>query len=424
MHVCRKWRYLVLGSASHLGLCLLCTHGTPVADMLAHSPPFPLVIDHYHRDSTEDDIEQILLALQYRDRVRRIRLIKAIPVVEKLIVAIGDEFPVLEYLCITPERMTSLALPRAFQAPRLRHLILSNLAPPIGSQLPSSATNLVTLSLLNISSLIYTGPDALLKGVSLLPRLETLWIDLPHPNSLFFGVDFEKDLMRITDMAYVTLPHLCSFKFRGVIMYLEALLSRITAPHLDVFHIAFFIHPTFSASHLLQFMSTSENLRFKSSQLSFDEEGVTITAYPLEIAALSPFSLRILNGHLDTQVSSAAQILHVLSPVFSSVVDFTLKYQRGSPELSTEWQTENEAGLTQWRTILRSFHNVEILRVPSGLVEVLSRSLQLSDGESSTELFPCLKELIYAASSKTGDAFTGFINARQNAGYPVTLVRD
>jgi hypothetical protein len=133
VHVCRRWRYLVLGSASHLDLCLLCTHGTPVADMLAHSPPFPLVIDHYHRDSTEDDIEQIMLALQYRDRVRRIRLIKAIPVVEKLIAAIDDEFPMLEYLCITPERITSLALPRTFQAPRLRHLILSNLVPPIGS---------------------------------------------------------------------------------------------------------------------------------------------------------------------------------------------------------------------------------------------------------------------------------------------------
>ncbi len=45
-HVCRRWRYLILGSASHLGLCLVCAYGTPVADMLAHSPPLPLVIDY------------------------------------------------------------------------------------------------------------------------------------------------------------------------------------------------------------------------------------------------------------------------------------------------------------------------------------------------------------------------------------------
>ena len=38
-HVCRRWRNLILGAASYLGLCLACTNGTPVADMLAHSPP-------------------------------------------------------------------------------------------------------------------------------------------------------------------------------------------------------------------------------------------------------------------------------------------------------------------------------------------------------------------------------------------------
>ncbi|KAI0276410.1 hypothetical protein BGY98DRAFT_986246, partial [Russula aff. rugulosa BPL654] len=39
-HVCQRWRNLILGSATYLGLCLVCTYGTPVADMLAHSPPF------------------------------------------------------------------------------------------------------------------------------------------------------------------------------------------------------------------------------------------------------------------------------------------------------------------------------------------------------------------------------------------------
>ena len=37
------------------------------------------------------------------------------------------------------------------------------------------------------------------------------------------------------------------------------------------------------------------------------------------------------------------------------------------------------------------------------------------------DLLPCLKELVHSASSKTSDAFTEFINARQKAGYPVTL---
>ncbi|KAI0271765.1 hypothetical protein BGY98DRAFT_199543 [Russula aff. rugulosa BPL654] len=45
-HVCRRWRNLILGSASFLGLYLVCTLGTPVADILANSPPLPLVIDY------------------------------------------------------------------------------------------------------------------------------------------------------------------------------------------------------------------------------------------------------------------------------------------------------------------------------------------------------------------------------------------
>jgi len=74
--VCRRWRYLIISSALHLRFYLLCTLGTPVADMLAYSPPFPLFInlntEIYH--PTAEDEEGILLALQHRDRVRRIRL--------------------------------------------------------------------------------------------------------------------------------------------------------------------------------------------------------------------------------------------------------------------------------------------------------------------------------------------------------------
>src|SRR6267154_3223413 len=54
---CRRWRRLILGSASYLGLCLVCTNGTPVADMLSHSPPLPLIIDYHGHDITAEDEE-------------------------------------------------------------------------------------------------------------------------------------------------------------------------------------------------------------------------------------------------------------------------------------------------------------------------------------------------------------------------------
>ena len=83
----------------------------------------------------------------------------------------------------------------------------------------------------------------------------------------------------------------------------------------------------------------------------------------------------------------------------------------------------NEVDRTQWRSLLRSFNNVKTLRIGDGLVEGLSRSLQLDDGEHALELLPELQELTYTGSGDTGDAFTPFIDARQNAGRPVILVR-
>jgi len=67
----------MLGSASYLGLSLVCAHGTPMADMLAHSPPLPLIIDRVdknHHVNAADD--RMIFALRHRDRrVRRIRLL-------------------------------------------------------------------------------------------------------------------------------------------------------------------------------------------------------------------------------------------------------------------------------------------------------------------------------------------------------------
>src|SRR5712672_1845650 len=134
--VCRRWRYLILGSANHLGLSLVCSRGTPVARMLENSPPLPIIIDHVdHRDSiTTGDGEGIILALRHHDRVRRIRLLMPVPNLQKVIVALDKEFSMLEWLYIRPpaKQSTSLILPGSFRAPHLRHLKLSNFVFPIG----------------------------------------------------------------------------------------------------------------------------------------------------------------------------------------------------------------------------------------------------------------------------------------------------
>src|ERR1700761_6650612 len=100
-HVCQRWRNVILGSASYLDVCLVCTYGTPVADMLAHSPPLPLVIDYLSKvDITAEDEEGALLALKHPDPVRRVRLFMPVTNLQRLIVTINEEYPTLEYLVI------------------------------------------------------------------------------------------------------------------------------------------------------------------------------------------------------------------------------------------------------------------------------------------------------------------------------------
>ena len=142
--VCRRWRYLILGSARHLDLSLVCSPGTPVTEMLEHSPPFPLTVDHDHRIYPFDaeDVEGIMLALRHHDRVRRICLLMSFSNLQEVIASLENEFPMLEWLYIRPpaKENTNLILPKSFRAPHLRHLKLSNFALPIGS--PSSGKSL------------------------------------------------------------------------------------------------------------------------------------------------------------------------------------------------------------------------------------------------------------------------------------------
>jgi len=56
--------------------------------------------------------------------------------------------------------------------------------------------------------------------------------------------------------------------------------------------------------------------------------------------------------------------------------------------------------------------------VDDGLIRELSHCLRLEGGGLPLELLPELQELTYSGSGNANDAFTSFIDARQNAGRP------
>ena len=420
VHVCRRWRSLILASPSHLGLCLVCTCRTPIATMLLHSPPLPIVIDHIIKDHevTPADEDRILLALQQRDRVRRIRLLMPIQSLRKLTTAMDEEFPMLEYLYMSPptKEDTTSMLPGTFRAPRLRHLLLRSFAISMTSPSLTTSVGLITLSLEEISTSAYFRPNDLLERLSCMPQLETLGISFhsPIPSN-----DAGKQLLKMPITTSVSLPNLRWFGFGGNSAYLEALLPHLSTPRLEKLQVWFFIQSNFSVPNLLQTMGATPNVRFSSADLMFHEKYVSLTAYPREGAKMYAFYLEVCTRYFDLQVESTAKIFSELKTTFSGVEHLSLEYERDS--VSSDWGDEADDG--HWRELLGSFSNVKTLLVPSGLVGELSSSLPSDDEELRLDLLPKLKELRYSTRCDDSDPFSKFINDRQNAGSPVTLTR-
>ena len=387
--------------------------------MLAHSPPLPLTIYYRGKDGiTAEDEEGLLLALEQRHRVRHLYLVFPVQYLRELIMAIDEEFPILEYLIVGPKTMDSAALilPETLQAPNLHHLILTSFAFPVQPQLHPTATGLVTLALTITHPSAYFQPNVLLQWISSIPQLETLVIaftfDVPNR-------DVESQLTHTPITTHIILPNLRSFVFKGVSAYLEAVVCRITAHRLEKLKILLFKELTFSVPHLPQFMNTTENLRFDDAVIKFKDKEIYVWM-SLREARTYPFVVTVDCCNLDWQVSSIAQIFNALSQVFSVVEHLDFRHEVHSSQLS---EVHNHVDRIEWRNLLRPFSNVKTLRVRDGLVEQLSRCLRLEDGELPLELLPELRELTYPGRRDTGDAFTSFIDARQNAGRPVTLVR-
>ncbi|KAF8469374.1 hypothetical protein DFH94DRAFT_685330 [Russula ochroleuca] len=393
--------------------------GTPIADMLAHSPLLPLIVDYVddNRDVSAEDGEGILLALLRCHRVRRVRLRTPVPKPQKSIMVMDEEYPVLEYLILVPtEDSAALILPERLQAPHLRHLVLEGFAIPIGPRLLTTAVDLVMLVIVAPYPSTYFEPNILLQWLSFMPQLEKLLI------TILFSVpdhDVEMQHMHTPIMTQVALPDLRWFVFRGVSAYIEAVVRRITAPRLEILGIRFFKQLTFSVPCLLQFMNTIQNFRFNSAKFVFARDDVHEEVHPREELEMHVFQIHVDCWHLDWQVSSMAQIFNMLSQIFSAVEHLALEHEVYSPSS----EEHNEVDRTELRKLLRSFKTVNNLHVDDALVKELARSLLPEDGELPPELLLELQEVAYSGNDDTGDAFTSFIDARQSAGRPVTLIR-
>ncbi|KAH9030396.1 hypothetical protein EDB84DRAFT_1494630 [Lactarius hengduanensis] len=387
IHVCQKWRHLILSSPSRLDLHLVCTYGIPVEAMLSHSPPLPIII--FYPETTGKtsaaDEESALFALQQRERVRRIQVTATTTILCNLFKAMDNEFPMLERLALhsSTESRAGLMLPEKLQAPLLRHLTLSNIAFPIKSLLLRQADGLITLRLWNIPASPEFHPAHLIAQLSGLSRLEILMIH-------FYTAIHNREVERRPRSAQskIILPSLKYYLPSG------GILARLSAPLLSKLNVEFFNQLTFDLYRLREFVPpTIGEFMFRSAEMHFDKDFVSVIVDPdLERDGTYPLVVQVKCHHSTGRPPAPCRSAMLLS------------------HCST--------------TPRHVFAGVKTLQLTGGLVGDFFRSLKLDEGELPSELLPELRELVPRGWGHTDDAFASFISARQSAGRRIRMVRN
>ena len=409
-HVCRRWRHLVHFSAFRLGVHIQCTNGTPIVDTLDHLSSLPLSIDY--RDTTaitRQDELAIRQALLLRDRVRHIGLLLPPRLLNMFLPLMDEPFSILEYLSLscTHGWAASLALPKTFIAPNLRHLTILGIQVPT-LRLLTSAVSLVTLELLTIPLTGYLTPRLLAKCLQSLPQLENASIRFSVPIPISSELSNDRG-------ATLTLPNLKRLAFQGVRDYLECFVAQIGTPRLERLDITLFDQASFELPRLSHFTNTIEALKFPTAKVRFGRNTVSVTSEDHNTRQHDGrFSFELLGRHMDWQIDRAAQICSTLMPVLFGVEELRLIFY--DQIMPTRWQN-GTIDATMWHRLLRSFVGVKELHICAALSRELSRALQVDNIWSDPGLLPSLREIVSELKGVGVEhLFSSFIRARRIMG--------
>ena len=414
VHVCPRWRTIILASPRHLDLRIRCTARTPVKEMLDIWPALPLVI--WREPNTplqEEDADNMTAALGHNNRVYQI-VLDHLPgsLSERLATVIQESFPALTYLQISVVDMSNPVFPEAFlggSAQRLRSCIIGGIAIPGIRKLLLSAGSLVTLHLWNVPHSGYVSPEEIVTCLYPMHNLEDLAIGFESPLS-------RPD--RPSRPSYpgtrVVLPTLARFHFRGVSEYMEDLISRIDVPLLDDIKIVFFNQLIFVTPQLHNFLARTE--KFKELNHATVEFFSRHVALRLESV---PLSLEVSCRKLDWQLSSMGQVCNSISPLFSTLERLDI---RDGGLSGSRWQDDMENN--QLLEFFHPFTALKDLYLDKKFAPLVAPALQDLVGERGTEVLSALQNVLVADLQPWGSvrrALGQFAAARGLSGRPVVV---
>jgi hypothetical protein len=421
VHVCRRWRSLVFGSARRLNLRLVGTSKTPVRDMLDVWPPFPLVVQG--RPTSTEGADNIVAALERRDRVNRIELfeVNSSPL-EIILAAMQEPFPELTYLQLWSNDEMVPVVPDSFlgrSGPRLVFLGLFGIPFPGLPKLLLSATHLVNLYLLNIPHSGYISPEAMVTALSTLTSLERLRLNFqsPQPHSDWAG-------QCPSPLTRTVVPVLTHFAFKGDCEYLDDLVACIDAPRLNDLSITFFHDIVFDAPQFIQFISRTPALEaFENARVVFRDRAAWIK-FSSQTPGYGSLKVEISCRELDWQVSSLGQICtSCLPPLQVSASEVLYIYLE--PFSHPHWEGNIED--TPWLELLHPFTGVKNLYLSKEFAPLIVPALQELIGGRTAEMWSTLQNIFLEGLQPSGPIQEGigkFVAMRQlsgESGHPITV---
>jgi hypothetical protein len=418
VHVCQKWRNVVLESPLRLNLRIRCHPTTPVREKLDIWPALPIVLAQYDEVwRPKWGVVNVAAALEQNNRICQINLCGVLTSqMEEILSEMHKPFPVLTHLDLEreDEPLETLIDPDLFlggSAPRLRFLRLASIQFkfPGLPKLLFSATHLTDLRLFNISAIGCIPPEAMVSCLSALTRLETLILEFEY---------LESEQRPPPPPTRTLLPALTRLEFNGIGEFLEDLMVRIDTPLLDKINVSIFNEFIPDTAQLSRFTERTPKLKaYHEAHLVFYQDRVDLT-----LQWLFGKGPEISYEVADWQVSpvTVAQVCtSSLSQAFSSTVERLYiygdyAYSRG------DIRVENN----HWLEVLRPFTSVKSLYLSRVIVPRIAPALQGLIGESVAGVLPALQTLFLEDLSLSGpvqEAIGSFVSGRQFYTNPVAV---
>jgi hypothetical protein len=414
VHVCQRWRSLVFGSPRRLNLQLICTDQTPVREALDLWPPLPLVI----QGIPTKGVENIVAALEHRDRVDRIELFEVnSSALENLLVEMQVPFLELTDLQLLSIDETVPVIPESFlgrSAPRLVYLALVGIPFPGLPNLLLSATHLVYLLLLNIPSSGYISPETMVTALSTLTSLESFALKFQSPRSHPDWTD-----RRLPTLTRSVLPVLTHFSFKGVYEYLDDLVACIDAPRVINLSITFFNDIVFDTPQFIQFISRTPTLKaLENAHIVFGDH-TAIVGFSLQTSEHGSLKAKISCRELDWQVSSLEQVCTLCLPPLSATEGLYICRNTYSNE---HWQDNIEN--TLWLELLHPFTAAKNLYLSKEFALRIALALQELSGGRTTGVLPTLQNIFLEELQPSGpvqESIGKFVAERRLSGHLITI---